>query len=305
MGLGPTAKACLVLCAVGLAFIIPVSILVVAPMIGQHALNVAVMNIPNATVFGLPDNLHTDHVASIFNLVHLKQSFFPLPSKLHETTFAMHVPASPPGSGFVWPETNMAWFTLPEQDIKHGDNTFQFSADFTVIENTDYFTYWAFSLVFSPPPAYTTLQIVGRPTLSALGGIFRMGLQMGKTLNCTYIPVPFTDEGVKDADAIESLMATQRLQVQVRGLGPVTLECADQGEMDRDLIEAVLQNFTDDLARTTTTTTTPTTTTGTTTTAPPTSRAPTTTAPPKTMPTTAMTTTIGVGALDSKKDLYV
>lgn len=277
MGLSPNAKLCLAICAVGLAFIIPISILVVAPMIGQHALNVAVMNIPNSTVFDIPGDLHADNMAKIANNVNLKQTFFPLPSTLHETKFALHVPAASPdaiAAGVIpWPECDLAWFTLPEQAIKHGTNTFQFTADLTVLE-PDYFVFWSLYMTFLQPPPHTIIQIVGQPTLSALGGIFRMGLQMGKTLNCSCIGT-----GVNDAEAIESLEAAQRVRV---GIGPVTLECVDQGEMDGDLIDKVLQNFTRELDATTTTTTTPPTTTKASTPTP----AP-TPAPPPTTTTTA------------------
>jgi hypothetical protein len=278
MGLSNCAKGCIafwVVAAVVAAIMIPVGILVIAPSMGQHALNVAIMNIPNSTVYDLPDNLHLDHTAKIFNNVTLKQSSLPFGAKLHETQMVMHVPASKPGGYFVWPATNLGYFEIPEESIKHGNNAFSFTSALTVLENTDNFVHWAFDLTFGGEPNGTTVHVVGRPKLSALG-IFHMDLKMGKKLNCKYVPPTTTTAAptsaaptttttagavttAKSATTTTAAPSALPLRAGVGGMGPVELNCVDEGELDDDLIEEILQNFTDDLARTTTTTAAPTT----------------------------------------------
>jgi hypothetical protein len=256
---------------------IPVGIWVIAPAMGQHALNVAVMNIPNSTVYNLPDDLHVTNTAKIFNNVSLKQTSLPFAAKLHETTMVMHVPASKPTSFFVWPATNLGYFTIPEQKVKHGDNHFSFDSDLTILENTDNFVHWAFDLTFGGEPNGTTVHVVGQPKLSAMG-IFHMDLKMGKKLNCKYVPPTTTTPApttpttagpvtttappapatttAAPAPATTAASATTALsfRVGVGGMGPVELNCTDEGELDGDLIDEILQNFTDYRPPTTTTT---------------------------------------------------
>jgi hypothetical protein len=248
---------------------IPVNILVIAPHMGQHALDVSVMSIPNATVYELPDDLHMNHTAKIFNSVKLIQSALPFSAKLHETQMVMHVPPSPNGSFFSWGDVNLAWFSMPEQDIAHGTNTFQVTADLNVLEDTDDFVHWSFALTLGGCPYGTTVYIVGQPKLTALG-FLSMDLTMGKKLNCTYVPSTDASAMVQNSATFEEFLTARRLS-GVRGMGPVTLTCEDDGEVESDYIDAILQNFTRDLARTTTTTTSA-----------PTTIAPKTTVPPAT-----------------------
>ena len=266
MGLSTGAKGCIA-CGVGtavvLAIMIPVGILVIAPKMGQHALDVSEMNIPNSTVYGLPENLHLDHTAKIFNNVILKQTSLPFASRLHETQMVMHIPASPEGSFFEWGETNLAWFNMPEQDIKHGTNSFSIDTTINVLENTDDFVHWAFMLSLGGFPYGATVYIVGQPKMSALG-IIHMDLKLGKKMNCSYVPGPDGIELVQNSAPLqtseESITARRLAIAGVGGMGPVTLTCKDEGEMESDYIDEILQNFTQDLERTTTTTAAPTTT---------------------------------------------
>jgi len=245
MGLSNAAKGCIacgVCSAVVVAIMIPVSILVIAPSMGQHALNVATMNVPNATVYDLPDNLHLDKKAHIYNEVKLDQTSLPFGSKLHETQLVMHIPESPPGMWYQWPPRNLAYFTMPEQDITHGMNKFTVTADLTVMENTDDFVHWAFMLSFMGFPYGAPIYMVGQPKMSALG-IFHMDLKMGKELNCTYYNPDAPTYTKETLPTYEEFVTSRRL-AGVRGMGPVTLICKDQGKLDDDIRDTILTNFT-------------------------------------------------------------
>merc|ERR1712046_88384 len=75
-------------------------------------------------------------------------------------------------------------------------------------------------------------------------GIFNMDLKMGKRLNCKY------------ADAPTNYSKTGEEFVTAGGMGPVALSCEYKGNLDDDLLETILQNFTDELAHPSTTSTT-------------------------------------------------
>jgi hypothetical protein len=229
--------------------------------VAQHALNVATMNIPNATVYDLPDNLHEDHVAKIFNSVELDQSSLLFGSKLHDTQLVMHFPQSPPPTDFCtfqWPRRNIAYFTMPEQHIKHGMNKFEVTADLTVMENSDDFVHWSFAMIFGCSPNGTEVFIAGQPKLSALG-IVHTDLKMGKKLNCSYVPTAMTaairdDPMAKSSKTVEEFV-TARRHAGVGGLGPVEMSCQYMGNLDDDLLDTILQNFTNELEHPSTTST--------------------------------------------------
>jgi hypothetical protein len=234
---------------------------------GQHALDVSEMDIPNATVYHIPDNLHLNHTAKIVNNVKLMQTSLPFSAKLHETNMVMHIPAYDAG-WTSWPERNIAWFTMPELDIKHGTNTFQITTDINMMENTDDFVHWSFMLALGGFPNGTSVYIAGKPKLSALG-IISMELKMGKKMNCTYVPSPSDgyalDQNSAPLNTLEESITARRLS-GVGGMGPVTMACVDEGEMDSDYMDEILQNFTEEMKddswmKTTTTTVAPTTTT--------------------------------------------
>lgn len=259
MGLSNTAKGCIgcwVCLAILAVIMIPLSIFVIAPSMGQHALNVATMEVPNATVYDLPDNLHLNKTAAhIYNKVKLDQTSLPFGSKLHETQLVMHIPKSPPDSFFVWPPRNLAYFTMPEQDISHGMNKFEVTADLTLMENTDDFVHWAFALTLGGFPYGGPIYMVGQPKMSALG-IFHMDLKMGKELNCTYVnPLGLMNTITPETTFEEFVAARQR--AGVGGMGPVTLNCHDQGNLDDDIRDEILTNFTRQLEHPVTTSTLP------------------------------------------------
>jgi hypothetical protein len=298
--------ACGVGTAVVAAIMIPLSIYVIAPAMGQHALNSAVMNIPNSTVFDIknPPHVPNNH-AHIFNNVTLDQTSLPFAATMSDVQLVLNVPSctasAKPGSctEFMnWPQKNLAYFTMPEQQIKHGTNIFNATSDFTIFQSTDDFVHWALAMLFGAFADGIPLYIVGRPKLQALG-IFHMDLTMGKHMNCTsFLPPSFQRDVQRDfaalqqsgeeitTDRLRDLMKMPRLENGVfADMPPITLTCEDLGEMDDDLIDEVLTNFTNDLAKHTTftTSTTPT----------PRPTQPKTTAPATTATTAAATTVAG------------
>jgi hypothetical protein len=212
----------------------------IAP-IGQSALNAATMDIPNATVFGLPDDLHFDKMAKMANSVELVQSLLPLASKLHETQMVMHVPESPPDCFFQWPARNIAWFTLPEQHIKHGMNKFQFTTDLNVMENTDDFVHWAFAATLGFFVNGTEMHIAGKPKLTALG-LLTMHLKLSKQLNCAYAPptgVVYKNPPEDYSKALEEFKAKSL----AGGMGPITLSCEYVDNSEKKLRKQILKDF--------------------------------------------------------------
>jgi len=274
--------ACGVCSAVVAAIMIPVGILVIAPNMGQNALNVATMNIPESRVFDIPDNLHDANVAQMFNSVQLDQTSLPLYAKLHECDLVMNIPGAPtdpndPASWMSYERTNLAWFRMPEQGVKHGENDFTFSVPVTVLQ-PDAMVQWTFSLALGGFPNGTDVYIVGRPKMTALGMI-TMELKLGKKMHCVYVPPTTTttmagptttttagpitttmapsmssttvaqattSTTTAPSNAEEMAMSITARRLAGVGVGPVTLSCTDQGEMADEDIDAVLANFTRD-----------------------------------------------------------
>lgn len=270
--------ACGVCSAVVAAIMIPVGLLVIAPNMGQHALNVAVMNIPNSTVYNIPSPLYHHATVAMFNSVKLTQSALPFHAKLHETDMVVNLPGSPtdpndPASWMNYPRQNLGWFTMPEQGVSHGENDFSFDVSMDVLA-PNMMVKWTMSLGMGGFPNGTDIYIVGEPKLTALG-LVSMKLKLGKKLHCTYVPQPTpppapttpttttvapastTAAGNTTTNAFEEMAITER-RLQFSG-DICTLTCVDMGEMDDDVIDEVLANFTRDrdTPRTTTTTEAP------------------------------------------------
>jgi len=216
----------------------------IAP-IGQQALNAATMDIPNATVYDLPDNLHFDKVGSMDNSVELAQTLLPLRSTIHETQLALHVPESPPDCFFQWPSRDIAWLTLPKQKIKHGMNKFQFTTDLNVMENTDDFVHWAFAATLGYFANGTDIYLAGEPKLTALG-VLTMHLKLAKHLSCAYVPPTgaiYKNPPVDYSKALEEFKAQSR----AGGMSPITLSCEYVGNLDKHLRNEILRDFKDEL----------------------------------------------------------
>merc|ERR1712195_337064 len=67
------------------------------------------------------------------------QTSLPLYAKLHECDLVMNIPGAPtdpndPASWMSYERTNLAWFRMPEQGVKHGENDFTFSVPVTVLQ---------------------------------------------------------------------------------------------------------------------------------------------------------------------------
>lgn len=249
MGLSTCAKgaiACGVCTAVILAIMIPVGILVIAPALGQHALTSATMMIPNCTVYNLPSDLVVDPDGGrIANFVDLTQSSFPFNSKLVETKMIMHLPPGQSdyrgGPNFDNPnatlaETDLAWFILPEQIVKHGLTEFQFDQQLEVL-NPDEFVTMAVGLLFGMS-ASVEIWIVGKPKLVALGFVEIGPLRLGKKMICAY------DAGLNPPESEnlgrESETLTGR---RLQGLPPIGLVCNQTGDsLTNEQIDSVMDN---------------------------------------------------------------
>merc|ERR1719201_259062 len=97
-------------------------------------------------------------------------------------------------------------------------------------------------------PYGTTIYVAGQPKLTSMG-IIHMSLDFGKKLNCTYIN-PLGSEGPKKAyeeyiTSTESI--TARRLAAVRGIGPVTMNCHEDGDMPDGLLDQIMDNFTADV----------------------------------------------------------
>lgn len=216
MGLSTCAKACIgcgVCTAVVLAVMIPVTMLVivpsVAPGMGQNALDATTMSIPESLAVPYSDLAACLTCSQITNQVVLDQESFPFSAKLAATDVVMHVP-DPLMSG----SNDLGWFTMPEQIVKHGSNSFDFTSNFTVFQALD-FIFWGFGLKTDTP---VQLSIVGQPKMTVLWGV-SFELKLGKHMNCTVHdpenPVP----------------------------GSVQLSCEQIGNLEESEIDSILAKF--------------------------------------------------------------
>lgn len=251
--------ACSVCSAVVAAVMIPVGIFVIAPSMGQHALNVATMNIPISHTY-TPDNMVTNRSGTIYNSVKLDQTAVPFPCKLHETDLVMHIPGTTPefvaAEGLGWDATNLAWFTMPEQKVHHGENSFEFTSTFNIMQPGT-LTFWSLAVGMDgggPFPNGTIIHIVSKPKLTVMGMI-TMELKMGKALMCHWVVPPTKTTTTTDAPALE-LVGRRLADAEVKYGVEMILRCEDNGEMDDDLIDDILSNFTYDRVHNTATTTT-------------------------------------------------
>lgn len=228
---------------------IPVGILVIAPAMGQNALNTATMQITNATVYNLPDDLTVDPDAGrIVNHVELTQTAFPFSTKLHETQLIMHLPAGYPVYTMEnTSKTDLAYFNMPEQTVDHGVTKFTFDQQMDVVDPIAFVT-WAFGLILGIVP-FTPMWIVGKPELTALGFI-TMDLKLGKKLNCTFVPPPTA--AAKDL-LVEMLEESISVAARRLGLPPIELACVETADMSSDEIDDVLDHFSTDVKTTSTT----------------------------------------------------
>merc|ERR1711920_973525 len=97
---------------------IPVGLLVIAPNMGQHALDDSVMTINNATMWNMFPT-----TGNVYNDVKLTQTSMGLTATMHEGDFVMHIPAAVTLFA-TYNATNLGYFEMPEETIEHGDNHF-------------------------------------------------------------------------------------------------------------------------------------------------------------------------------------
>jgi len=209
-----------------LAVMIPVGILVIAPKIGQAAIDMTTFHIINNTIFDIPSTSpitdcgdddgceFPNEVARgfVFGHVNIHSPMF-IGAKLHEVNVSMVInmpgvasnnSSLPEGSRFDmlgFTDGPLAWFTMPASTITKGDNILQYgwngSADSNVKNTTIYVNasksaadggFRMLSLGFAMyQSAVIYIDIVAEPKLTVLG-FLTLQTKMKKTLACNCIP---------------------------------------------------------------------------------------------------------------------
>lgn len=200
---------------------IPVGILVIAPKIGQSAIDMTTFHIINNTIFDMPeaspicdDCEFPNEVARgfVFGHVNIHSPMF-IGAKLHEVNVSMVInmpgletnnTTTPEGSRFStlgFTDGPLAWFTMPATTITKGDNILQYgwngSADSNEKNTTIYCNaskraadggFRMLSLAFAVyQSAVIYIDIVAEPKLTVLG-FLTLQTKMKKTLACNCIP---------------------------------------------------------------------------------------------------------------------
>lgn len=211
-----------------LATMIPVGILVIAPKIGQAAIDMTTFHIINNTIFDMPftspicdDCEFPNEVARgfVFGHVNIHSPMF-IGAKLHEVNVSMvlNTPgvgtnntSTPEGSRFDslgFTNGPLAWFTMPASTITQGDNILQYGWNGSASNEKNTTIYCnaskhsadgGFRMFGVALALYQTaviyVDIVAEPKLTVLG-FLTLQTKMKKTLACNCIPQKFGDEGL-------------------------------------------------------------------------------------------------------------
>lgn len=224
----------------------------------QHALDASDINM-NATLYNFPDDLTTDRdggkiLFDDFSLYNFPGDLStPSSARLESTEWVMHLPQGDFWTGAHHNGTDIAWFTLPDQNITDKLNVFTFGADtdrtLHVLDPEAFVTFW-FGLIlglYREAPVW----IVGKPRLSSLS--FSANLKLGKQLQCTCISPP--DVSSNETDLLfQRLTETQKSEEPItarrllQGLPPISVACKQTGNMHSDKIDSVLATFEHELS---------------------------------------------------------
>lgn len=170
---------------------IPVGLLVIAPAIGQHAVDSATLYINSsiAMIGGVEGDVSKYPTAWIQNDI-IAHNPIPLSAKLGDVMLSMYVPASDNVSLTGSPpyvNGTIATFTQPSATLNHGNTSipqYNKTMDLNMTKlgnpaNTAFFPF-AFSLVLGTPQV---VYIIGEPKLTALGFV-TMKTKLAKKLSC-------------------------------------------------------------------------------------------------------------------------
>merc|ERR1719198_1576149 len=188
--MGSACKICIgcsICLAIVLAIMIPVGLLVIAPAIGQHAVDSATLYI-NSSI-AMSGGVSKYPTAFIQNDI-IAHNPIPLSAKLGDVMLSMYVPAWDNVSlsgGPPYVNGTIATFIQPEATLKHGNTTipqYNKSMDLNMSKwgnpaDTAFFPF-AFSLVLGSPQV---VYIIGEPKLTALGFV-TMKTKLAKKLSC-------------------------------------------------------------------------------------------------------------------------
>lgn len=202
------AICCSVFWIVVVGTMIPVGIFVIAPKIGQKAIDMTTFHIMNNTMYDIfsgPTNT-TFLEAQVYGEVNIHSPMF-LGAKLHDVnvTMILNQPGCtvPPEFNATGNETDpwapaytlrgfsngpIAWFTMPNATITQGDNIQKYTTKVNLFAREDggfRFGSWAFFQGGMGPEAY--IDLVAEPKLTALGFI-TLKTKMIKTIKCNCLP---------------------------------------------------------------------------------------------------------------------
>lgn len=260
MGLCKICIGCSICLVVVLAIMIPVGILVIAPKIGQHAVDSATLYIDStiSMIGGLDGDVSVHPTAYIQNDI-IAHNPIPLSAKLGDVELAMYVPASDNVSRSfmtILPYVNgtIATFTQPEATLKHGNTSipqYNNSMDLNMTKwnnpaPTGFFPF-AFTLALGTAQE---VYIIGEPKLTALGFV-TMKVKLAKRLTCMVPPQQFSEVEAEMTSGEELETVTSRRLASVRGIfPPVAMKCTQLGnvkDLDNgngdDIIKGVLDNL--------------------------------------------------------------
>jgi hypothetical protein len=192
---------------------IPVGFLVIAPAIGQHAVNAATLHIDAEITHlgGITGNVEQYPWGFVQNNI-TAHNPIPLSATLEECVISMYIPASDQLMTFDDPPSlitgTIATFTQPSRTLNHGDNDLAPYNTSMDVNQTQYygnspqtFVTFAFGMLFGS--GAIEIDIVAEPKLKALGFV-TMQVTLAKALNCSAV----TTASVEELEELRSKVAT-------------------------------------------------------------------------------------------------
>lgn len=182
---------CVICCGclfVVLVVAILVGVFVIAPKIGQAAIDMTSFHIINNTMWNISggDPVNTTYLQGLVDgIVNIHSPIF-LGAKLHDVNVTMILNC--PGDGHPdFTNGPIGWFTMPGTTITQGDNMQKYSTTLALDAQADNgfrFSTFAFYVGLS---SVAYIDLVAEPTITAMGFI-TIKTKMIKTIKCNCIP---------------------------------------------------------------------------------------------------------------------
>jgi len=183
MGMSKCCKVallCVIAVVVVLAVAIPVGIFVIAPKVGQAAVNMVEMHVDNATLVNV-----TQVGATMVNQMTLQSDLF-LGAELEEVVITM-VASNPEGEQMMGMTNGpLGNFTMPKQTITQGTNKINFTADMFFNASADGgFRYMEWTLGLTMGDYVQHVTMIAEPTVKAFGFLtIKTKLEKHMVCNC-------------------------------------------------------------------------------------------------------------------------